>query len=178
MSNILLLFLLFRVQLFVTPWTAARQVPLSFTMSLSLLIFMSTELVMPSNHFIFCCPLLLLHSIFLCIQSFSASRSFPMSRLFASDGQSSGTSALASVVPMNTQGWFPLGLTGWISLLSRDILQHHNSKASVLRHSAFFMVQLSHLYKYIVTWLNIVTWLKPCGLRVEGWPPKGQVCCI
>ena len=104
MSNILLLFLLFRVQLFVTPWTAARQVPLSFTMSLSLLIFMSTELVMPSNHFIFCCPLLLLHSIFLCIQSFSASRSFPMSRLFVSDGQSSGTSSLASVVPMNTQG--------------------------------------------------------------------------
>ena len=105
-----------------------------------------------------------------CFQSFSASRSFPMSQLFASGGQSIGTSASASVIPMNIQGWFPLGLTGWISLLSRNILQHHNSKASVLWHLAFFMVQLSHLYKYIVTWL------KPCGPGEERWPPKGQVC--
>ena len=78
MSNILLLFLLFRVQLFVTPWTAAGQVPLSFTISLSLLIFVSTELVMPSNHFILCCPLLLLLSIFLSIKVFSNESALPI----------------------------------------------------------------------------------------------------
>ena len=55
-----------------------------------------------------------------CPQSFLASESFPMSQLFPSGGQSIGASALASVLPMNIQGWFPLGLTGWISLLSRD----------------------------------------------------------
>ena len=72
-----------------------------------------------------------------------------MSQLFASGGQSSGASAPASVLPINIQGWFPLGLTGLISLqpkgLSR-VLQHHISKALILWHSAFFMVQLSHPY--------------------------------
>ena len=71
-----------------------------------------------------------------------------MSCLFSSDGQSTGGSALASVLPMNIQGWFPLGLTDMITLLFKgltlqSLLQHHNSKASVLLHSAFFMVQLS-----------------------------------
>ena len=67
-----------------------------------------------SNHLILCCPLLLL------LQSSPASGSFPMSRLFASGGQSTGTSASASVLPMSIQGWFPLGLAGLISLLSKD----------------------------------------------------------
>ena len=73
-------------------------------------------------------------------------RSFPVA---TSGGQSIGASALASVHPVNIQGWFPLGLTGLISLQSKglsSLLQHHSSKASVLWHSAFFMVQLSHLY--------------------------------
>ena len=67
-------------------------------------------------------------------------------RLFALGGQSIGASA--SVLPMNTQDWFPLGLTGWISLQSKGLssLQHHSSKASILWHSAFFMVQLPHPY--------------------------------
>ena len=78
-------------------------------------------------------------------QSFPALESFPKSRLFISDGQSIGASALASVLPMNSQGWFPLGLAGLI-LQSRGLLQRHNSKASVLWHSAFFIVQLSHPY--------------------------------
>ena len=84
-----------------------------------------------------------------CLQSFPTSGSFPMSQLFASDGQSTGASALASVLPMNIEVWFPLGLTGLISLSSKvlkSLLQHHSSKASILRHSAFFMVQLSHQY--------------------------------
>ena len=85
-----------------------------------------------------------------CLQSFLASGSFPMSQLFASSGQSIGTLASVSVLPMNSQGWFPLRLTGLISLLSKglfkSLLQHHNSKASILWHSAFLMVQLSHPY--------------------------------
>ena len=82
-----------------------------------------------------------------CLQSFPASGSFWMSWLFASDGQSFRASA--SVFPKNVQGWFPLGLTNFISFLSKGlsrVLQHHNSKTSILQHSAFFMVQLSHLY--------------------------------
>ena len=77
-------------------------------------------------------------------QSFPASGSFPMSGLFTSGGQSIGASASASVLPMNIQDWFSLGFTGWISLLSKSLLQHHSSKASILKCSAFFMVQLSH----------------------------------
>ena len=103
---------------------------------------MSIELMMPSNYFILCLPPSF-------PQSFPESGSFPMSQLFASGGQSTGASASALVLPMNIQGWFPLGLTGLISLLSETLkgfLQHHSSKASVLWCSAFFMVQLSHLY--------------------------------
>ena len=85
-----------------------------------------------------------------CAQYFPASGSFPMSQLFASGGQSIGVSALASVLSMNIQDWFPLGLTGLISLLSKgalnSLLQHHNLKASILWCSAFFMAQLSQLY--------------------------------
>ena len=85
-----------------------------------------------------------------CPQSFPALGSFPMSQLFEWGGQSTGVSASTSVLLMNTQGWSPLVWTGWISLhsqeLSKSLLQHHSSKASILRHSAFFIVQLSHPY--------------------------------
>ena len=84
-----------------------------------------------------------------CPQSFPASRPFQMSYLFASGGQSIEVSASASVLPMNIQNWIPLGWTGWISLYSKGLksfLQHHSSKASIRRHSAFFIVQLSHPY--------------------------------
>ena len=82
-----------------------------------------------------------------CLKSFPASGSFPVSQFFTSGGQSIGVSASASVLPMNIQDWFPLGWTGWISLLSKGlsrVFQHHSSEASILWHSAFFMVQLSH----------------------------------
>ena len=92
--------------------TATRQAPLPFTISRSLLRLMSIDLVMRSNHLILCHPLLQ-PSIFPSIGS------FPMSQLFASGGQSIGASASASVLPMNIQGWFPLGWTGLISLLSK-----------------------------------------------------------
>ena len=84
-----------------------------------------------------------------CPQSFSASGSFPVSQLFTSGGQSIGAAASASVLAMNIQGWFPLGLTGWSPAVEgtlKSLLQHHSSKASILRCSAFFMDQLSHLY--------------------------------
>ena len=92
---------------------------------------------------------------FSCLQSFPASGSFPVSRLYTSGGQSIGgsasASASASVLPMNIQGWFPLGLIDRFDLLAvqgtlKSLLQHHNSKVSILQLSAFFMVQLSHPY--------------------------------
>ena len=83
-----------------------------------------------------------------CLQSFPASGSFPMSQFFASGGQNMGALASASVLPINIQDWFHLGLTGWISLQNKgtlkSLLQHRSSKASILLCSAFFMVQLSH----------------------------------
>ena len=84
-----------------------------------------------------------------CPQSLPSSGSFSVNQLFAWGGQSIGVSASASVFPMNTQDWSPLGWTGWISLQSKglsSLLQHHRSKASIFRHSAFFTVQLSHPY--------------------------------
>ena len=90
---------------------------------------------------------------FSCLPSFPASGSFQMNQLFASGGQSIGVSASSSVLPMNIQHWFPLGWTGWISLMSKgllfavkSLLQHHSSKASILWLLAFFIVQLSHPY--------------------------------
>ena len=84
-----------------------------------------------------------------CPQSFPASGSFQMSQLFASGGKNIAVSASTSVLPVNTQDWSPLEWTGWISLQSKGhlrVLQHHSSKASILQHSAFFIVQLSHPY--------------------------------
>ena len=90
---------------------------------------------------------------FSCLQYFPASGSFPVSQFFISGGQSIGVSAAASVLPMNIQDWSPLGWTGWISLQSRglkSLLQHHSSKALILWHSAFFIVQLLFSRKFII----------------------------
>ena len=76
-----------------------------------------------------------------CLQSFPASESFPMSQFFTSDGKSIGVSATASVLPINVQGWFPLGWTGWISLLSKG-LSRVFSNTTVQKHQ-FFGTQLS-----------------------------------
>ena len=110
------------VWLFATLWTAARQASLSITISQSLLHLMSTESMMPSNHLILCGPLLPL--------PFSESGYFSVSWLFISGGQSIGASASASVLPLNIQGWSPLGWIGLISLQTlKSLLQHHSSKA-------------------------------------------------
>ena len=92
-----------------------------------------------------------------CLQSFPASGSFPMSQFFASGDQSIRVSASASVLPMHIQEWFLLGWADWNFLAVqgtlKSLLQNHSSKASILRHSAFFIVQLSH--PYIATWKTI-----------------------
>ena len=113
------------VWLFVTPWTATLQASLSFTISHSLFKLMSVELVMPSNHLVLCHSLLLLPS-----------GSFSVSWFFASGGQSTGSSALASALPVNIQGWSPLGLTGLISLLPKRLSRVFSS-TTVQRHQFF-----------------------------------------
>ena len=123
------------VRLFVTPWIAAHQASLSITISRSLPRLMSIESwchpdisssVVPFSS---------------CSQSLPASESFPMSQLFTWGGQSTGASALASVLPMNTQSWSPLGLSGWISLQSKW-LSRVFSNTTVQKHQ-FFSAQLS-----------------------------------
>ena len=123
-----------RVQLFATAWTAARQDSLSITNSQSLPKLMSIELVMPCNHLILCRPILLLPSIF------PSSGSFPISQFCASGSQNIGASASALVLPMNIQGWFPLGLTGLI-LQSKGLSRVFST--TTVKKNQFFSAQLS-----------------------------------
>ena len=95
-----------------------------------------------------------------CPQSFPAPGSFQMSQLFTSGGQNIGVYSFR-ILPMNTQDWFPLGWTGWISLQSNgflSLLQHHSSKASILWHSAFFIVQFSHPYMTTGKTIALTRW--------------------
>ena len=123
------------VQLFATPWTAACQASLSITNAWSPPKLMSIESVMPSSHLILCRPLSS------GLQSFPASRSFQMSQLFTSGGQSIRVSASTSDLPMNTQDLSPLGWTGWISLQSKG-LSRVFSNTTVQKHQ-FFCAQPS-----------------------------------
>ena len=117
------------VQLFATPWTAACQAPLSFTLSWSLLRLKSIESVMLSNHLILCYPLLL------CLQSLSASGSFPISWFFTSGGQSLGASGLTSALPMNIQYWsFRMD---WFDLLQSKWLWRVFSSTTVWKQQFF-----------------------------------------
>ena len=129
-----------------TPRTAAHQASLSITISWSLLKLMATQPMMPSNHLVLCRPLLLLLSIF------PSMGSFPVSWLFASSGQSIGVSALASVLPMNIQGWFPLRLTGLISLQSTG-LSRVFSNTTVQKHQFFSAQSSLWSQSYVCTWL-------------------------
>ena len=134
-----------RVQLFVTPWTTARQASLSITNSRSLLQFVSIESVMPSNHLILCHPLLLLPSIFPSIRVFSNESvlciKWPKYWSFS-----------FNISPSKEHPGLISFRMDWLDLLIvqgtlKSLLQHHNSKASILLRSAFFTVQLSHPYK-------------------------------
>ena len=129
--------LLSHARLLATPWTAACQASLSITNSQSLLKLMSFELVIPSNHLILCLchPLLLLPSIFCSIWVFSNEL------VLCIRWPSIGVSASASVLPVNIQGWFPLGLTGLVSLQSKGFSGVF-SNTTVQKHQ-FFDTQLS-----------------------------------
>ena len=119
-----------RVRLFATPCITARQASLSITNSRSLLKLMPIKSVMPSSHLILSRPLLLLPP------TPPSIRSFPVSQLFAWGDQSIGVSASASVLPMNTQDWFRLGWTGWISLQFKG-LSRVFSNTTVQKHQFF-----------------------------------------
>ena len=143
------------VQFFATPQTAAHQASLSITNSQSSLKLMSIESVMPSNHLILCCPLLLL-------LSFPASESFQMSQLFASGGQSIGVFSF-SISPSNEYSGLISFRMDRLNLLAlqgtlKSLLQHHSSKASILLHSAFFKVQLSHPYMTTGKTIALTRW--------------------
>ena len=128
------------VWLSVTPWTKAQQASLSFTVSWSLCKFIATEPVMLSNHLILC-------------HSSSAFNLSPVSQLFASSGgQCIGASALASVLPMNIQGWFLLGLSGLICLLSKG-LSRVLSSTTIWKHQFFSAKPSLWSNSHIHTWL-------------------------
>ena len=136
-----------RVRLFETPWTAARQASLSLINSQSLLRLMSIESVMPSNHLMLCCPLLLPPSI------------FPSIRVFSNESVlhirwPKYWSLSLSISPSNGYSGLISFRMDWLDLVAvqgtlKSLLQHHTSKASMLWHSAFFIVQLSHPYMTI-----------------------------
>ena len=135
------------VQLFVTPWIAARQASLSITNSQSSLRLTSIESVIPSSHLILCRPLLLLPPIPPSIRVFSNESTLCMG------GQSTGVSASASFPPNQIPGLISFRMD-WLDLLAvqgtlKSLLHYHSSKASILWCSAFFTVQLSHPYMTI-----------------------------
>ena len=132
------------VQFFATPWTAACQASLSFTISRSLLKLMSIELVMPSNYLILCCPLLFLPSIFPSIKVFS-------NELVLHIRWPKHWSFSSSISPSNEYSGLISFTIDRFDVLAvqrtlRHFLQHQSSKSSILRRSAFFTVQLSHPY--------------------------------
>ena len=134
--------LLSRVRLFVTPWIAAHQVSLSITNSRSLLKLMPIELMMPSSHLILCRPLLLLPPTPPSIRVFSNESTLCMR-------WPKYWSFSFSVSPSNEHPGLISFRMDWLDLLAvqgtlKSLLQHHISKASILQHSAFFIVQLSH----------------------------------
>ena len=137
--------LLSHVQLFATPWTAARQASLSITNSWSLLKLMPIEWVMPSHHLILCRPLLFLPSIFSSIKVFSNES------VLRIRWPSTGASALASFLPKKSQGWSPSEWTGWISLQSKG-LSRVFSNTTVQKNQFFGAQPSSQSNSHIHTW--------------------------
>ena len=130
------------VRLVSNPWTAALQASLSFTISQSLLKFISIELVMPSNHLVLCHPFLLLPSIFPSFKVFSNELALCIRWLKEYNFN-------FSIIPFNKYSGFIYFWIDWFDLLAvqgtlKNLLQHHSSKVSVLRCSTFFMIQLAH----------------------------------
>ena len=129
------------VQLFATPWTSAYQVSPSFTIFQSLLKLMTIESLMPSNHLILCCPLLLLPSIFPSIRVFSNEWTLCIRWPNYWNFSISPSNEYSRLISLKTDWFALLAVQGTL----KNLLQHHNSKASILWCSAFFMVQLRAL---------------------------------
>ena len=137
------------VRLFVTPWTAAHQASLSITNSQSLLKLMSIDSVMPSKHFILCRPLLFVPSIFPSISVFSNESALRIRwpKYWSFSISISSSNEYSGLISLRID-WLDLVVQGSL----KSLLQHHSSKVSILWHSAFFIVQLSHpLHDY---WKN------------------------
>ena len=132
------------VWLFVTAWTVSCQASLSFTISLSLFKLMSIESVMPSNRFILCHPLLFLPSIFLSIRVFSheSAQNNRWPKYWSFSFSSSSSNEYSGLISLRIDWFDLLAVRGTL----KSLLQHHSSKASILQHSAFFLIQLSHPY--------------------------------
>ena len=144
------------VRLFATPWTAACQATLSIINSQSLPKPVSIESVMPSNHLILCHPLLLPLSIFLSIRVFSNESILHI-------GWPKYWSFSFSISPSNEHRGLISFRIDWLDLLAiqgtlKSLLQHHSSKTSILRHSAFFTVQLSHPYMTTGKTIALTRW--------------------
>ena len=133
--------LLSRARLFVAPWTAARQASLSITNSRSLLRLMSIEAVMPSNHLMLCRPLLLPPSIFPSVGVFSNESVFHSTwpKYWSFSFIIRHSNECSRLISFRID-WFDLAVQGTL----KSLLQHHRSKASILQHSAFFIIQFSH----------------------------------
>ena len=130
------------VQLFVTPWTAAHQASLSFTLSRSTFKLMTFESMMPSNHLILCCPLLLLPSVFPSIMVFSNESALHIKWLeyWSFSFSINPSNEYSGLISSRIDLFYFLAIQGTL----KNLLQQHNSKASIFRHSALFMVQLSY----------------------------------
>ena len=146
MNNFSSFQLLSHVRLFVIPWTAARQASLSITNSQSSPKPMSIEPVIPSNHLILCCSLLLWPSIFPSIRVFSNESAFhikwPNYWSFSFSFNISPSNEYSGMIYFRIDWFDLLAVQGTL----KSLLQHHSSKASILRRSAFFTVQLSHIH--------------------------------
>ena len=142
------------VQFFATPGTAVHQASLSFTVSRSLLKLMSVESVMPSNHLILCLPLLLLPSVFPSIRVFSSELSLHIRCPKYWSFSISPSNEYSGLISFRMD-WFDLfAVKGTL----QSLLQHQSLKASVLRSSAFFMLQLSHPYMTIGKTIAVTIW--------------------
>ena len=150
--------LLSSVRLFTTPWTAAFQ--LSFTISQSLLRLMSTESMMPSNHLILCRPLLLLPSIFPRARVFSKEPTLHIRwpKYWSFSFSTSPSNEYSGLISFQMD-WFDI-LAVWGTL--KSLLQLHNLKTSVAKHSNFFMVQLSHPYMTAGKTIALTIWTSAC----------------
>ena len=149
------------VQLFVTLWTAAHQASLSFTISQSLLKLMCIKSVIISNHLILCHPLLLLPSILSSIRVFSSESALPTNwpKYWSFTFSISVANEYSGLISFRIDWFDLLAVQGTL----KSLLQHHSLRASILQHSAFFMVQLSHLY---------MTTGKTIGLTVQIFVSK------